>query len=172
MKIDFEKLTILIVENSNMMRSILCEMLRQFGVRDIVLVVSAEEAIEAVQARSFDLIILDFFLGKLDGGDFTRLLRKNKKNLNHKTPILLITALPGHEKVLKVRDCGINEMLAKPISAKNLYMRLHVILTNPRPFILSENYIGPCRRRKQMPIPAEGERRISASNQVIVSAAE
>ncbi len=159
MDIKFEKLTGLVIENSPMMRTILREMLDQFGLFETVLVASAEEAIQVIEQRVFDFIILDFFLGKLDGGDFARLLRRSGKNPNQKTPILLITALPEHEKVEKARDCGINEMLAKPISAKGLYLRLHTMLTKPRQFVDTKTYVGPCRRRKNGPLPKQGERR-------------
>lgn len=166
MKLNLENLAVLVVENSTMMRTILREMLVHFGVRKVVLVANAEEAIDAIQDGVFDVIILDFFLGKRDGGDFARLLRRTTNNPNRATPILLISALPGHEKVVKARDCGIDEMLAKPISPKNLYLRLHTILTKPRPFIVSDKYVGPCRRRKQLPLPEEGERRQSAANRI------
>jgi len=162
----FEKSSALIIENSAMMRSILREMLREFGVSEIVVVHNGEEGIDAIKERAFDFIILDFFLGKLDGGDFTRLLRRNTRNPNRKTPILLITALPGHEKVVKSRDCGINELLAKPISAKALYLRLHSMLTKPRPFIDTDGYMGPCRRRRQLALPECGERRKSTAQQI------
>lgn len=152
-----------------MMRTILREMLVQFGVRDVVLVANAEEALDTIKSRVFDAIILDFFLGKRDGGDFARLLRRATNNPNRATPILLISALPEHEKVIKARDCGIDEMLAKPISPKNLYHRLHTIFTKPRPFVNSKNYIGPCRRRQQLPIPGDVERRQSAANRVELS---
>jgi hypothetical protein len=49
--------------------------------------------------------------------------------------------------VIKARDAGVTEFLAKPISAKALYNRILHIILNPRPFIKTETYFGPDRRR-------------------------
>ncbi len=160
--IDFSNKYALIVENSTMMRAIISEMLRHFGVHEIVKVINAEEAILATNAQTFDFIILDFFLGTMDGGDFTRQLRCDETSRNRQTPILLVTAQPNHKEVMKARDCGINEMLAKPLSAKSLYTRLDAMLARKRPFIVSPNYVGPCRRRRKLPPPAGIERRRKA----------
>lgn len=157
--IDFSQKYALIVENSTMMRTIIGEMLRHFNVREIVKVANAEEAIVATNDQTFDFIILDFFLGSMDGGDFTRQLRRDETNRNRQTPILLVTAQPNHKEVLKARDCGINEMLAKPLSAKSLYNRLSAMLFHVRPFIVSTKYVGPCRRRRKLPPPDGVERR-------------
>ena len=157
--IEYSRLSALIVENSLMMRNIIAEMLRQFGIRDVVKVTNAEEALKVTANQRFDFIILDFFLGSMDGGDFTRHLRVDESNRNRRIPILLVTAQPDHEKVLKSRDCGINEILAKPLSAKGLLIRLNAMLAQARPFIVSRDYIGPCRRRRTLPPPNGIDRR-------------
>lgn len=156
--IDFSKLSALIVENNLMMRNIISEMLHQFGCRKIAKVADAEEALTATFEKKFDFIILDFFLGSMDGGDFTHLIRRDKSNRNRKIPILLITGQPDHEKVIKARSCGINDMLAKPLSAKSVYERIYVMLTEDRPFIDTEAYVGPSPRGRAMPLTAEMER--------------
>jgi len=160
--IDYSQKSALIIENSSMMRTIIGEMLRHFNVHTIVKVTNAEEAIVATGEQTFDFIILDFFLGSMDGGDFTRQLRRDETNRNRQTPILLVTAQPNHKEVMKARDCGINEMLAKPLSAKSLYTRLDAMLSRIRPFIISANYVGPCRRRRKLAPPDGVERRRKA----------
>jgi two-component system chemotaxis response regulator CheY len=58
--------------------------------------------------------------------------------------------LTGHTertRVMKARDAGITEFLAKPISAKGLYQRVFSVVAHPRPFIRTACYFGPERRR-------------------------
>jgi two-component system, chemotaxis family, chemotaxis protein CheY len=58
--------------------------------------------------------------------------------------------LTGHSeknRVLRARDAGITEFLAKPISATALYERILTLVANPRPFIRTKSYFGPDRRR-------------------------
>jgi len=145
MAVDFSKLSVLIVENHALMRRLLQEMLRGFGVLHIALARNVPEGLKAIYAEHYDAVVLDFFLGDLDGADFARQVRHDETCRNRSVPILLITGQPDHHKVLKVRDAGINGMMAKPIAPKDLYWRLNVLLARPRPFVVSANYVGPMR---------------------------
>ncbi len=146
--IDFSDLRILVVENHALMRRLLHEMLRGFGVPEIREARGVPEAIEHIYARTFDIVILDFFLGDLDGADFAHAVRRDEACVNRQVPILLITGMPDHHKVLKVRDAGINGMLAKPIAPKALYERLYALLAHPQPFVITPDYVGPARQRR------------------------
>ena len=147
--IDFSQLRILVVENHELMRHLLGEMLRGFGVREIKYAHDVPRAIEHIYSDHFDAVILDFFLSELDGADFARHIRHDEDCRNREVPILLITGMPDHHKVLKVVDAGINSMLAKPIAAKDLYYRIHAMIAAPKPFIITNDYVGPQRSRKK-----------------------
>lgn len=149
--IDFSKLRILIVENHALMRRLLIEMLRGFGVQHIYQASSVPAAVEIVYGEELDAVILDFFLDEMDGADFARHVRHDEACSNRQVPILLITGMPDHHKVLKVIDAGINGMLAKPIAPKDLYHRLHTMLASPKPFVISNDYVGPMRNRTTPP---------------------
>ena len=144
--VEFSKIRVLMVENNRLMRRILREMLRGFGVAELEETDNVPDAVSLIYREPFDVVILDFFLGDMDGADFTWRLRRDPACRNRKVPILLITAEPHHEKVLKVRDAGVDGMLAKPISPVDLYTRLEALLVRPRPFIVSQDYVGPDRR--------------------------
>jgi len=147
--IDFSQLRILIVENHELMRHLLGVMLRGFGVRNIHYAHDVPRAIEHIYGERFDAVILDFFLGELDGADFTRHIRHDAYCHNREVPILLITGMPDHHKVMKAVDAGINAMLAKPIAAKDLYHRIYAMIATPRPFLITKDYVGPMRSRKK-----------------------
>jgi len=147
--VDFSKLRVLVVENHSLMRRLLGEMLRGFDVHDMRFAKDVPGAIELVYSEHVDLIILDFFLGELDGADFAKHIRHDENCCNRKTPILLITGMPDHHKVMKVLGAGINGMLAKPIAPRDLYKHIRTILAYPRPFVISKEYVGPMRDRKK-----------------------
>lgn len=151
--IDFSRLHILVVENHALMRRLLHEMLRGFGASDICETRNVPEAINRIYSRPFDLVILDFFLGELDGADFAWEVRHDGNCINREVPILLITGMPDHYKVLKVREAGVNGMLAKPIAPKDLYQRIHSMLAYPRPFVITPEYVGPMRDRHKAAVP-------------------
>jgi len=150
--IDFSQLRILIVENHALMRRLLGEMLRGFGVQHVRFARDVPSAVEYIYVEDFDAVILDFFLGELDGADFAKHIRHDEDCRNREVSILLITGQPDHNKVMKVLDAGINGMLAKPISAKDLYHRIHAMLARPQPFVISSDYVGPMRNRKKPPV--------------------
>ncbi len=50
------------------------------------------------------------------------------------------------------------EMMAKPISANALYLRIEEIILRPRQFVSCESYLGPDRRRRNDELYS-GERR-------------
>jgi len=147
--VDFSKLRVLVVENHSLMRRLLGEMLRGFDIHDLRFAKDVPSAIEFVYGDSVDLIILDFFLGELDGADFAKVIRHDENCMNRKAPILLITGMPNNHKVMKALDSGINGMLAKPIAPRDLYKHIHTLMAYPRPFVISTDYVGPMRERKK-----------------------
>lgn len=84
----------------------------------------------------------------LDGLEFTRLIRTDKNSPNPMVPIILLTGHTEMSRVVEARDTGINEFLAKPISARGLYSRICMIIEDPRAFVRTDNYFGPDRRHQ------------------------
>ena len=150
--VDFSQLRILVVENHALMRRLLGEMLRGFDVQHVSFARDVPGAVEYIYSEDYDAVILDFFLGELDGADFAKHIRHDEDCCNREVPILLITGMPDHHKVMKVLDAGINSMLAKPIAPKDLYHRIHTMLAKPKPFVISKDYVGPMRSRKKPPV--------------------
>jgi hypothetical protein len=60
---------------------------------------------------------------------------------------------------------GVTEFLVKPISARNLYLRILETIDNARPFIRSQAYFGPDRRRRAEAYEGK-ERRTDTSDTV------
>ncbi len=143
---------VLVIENNKMMRRLVREMLLNFRIKldNIVETDTVENALQLVYHRHFDIVITDFFLGDLDAGDIVHHIRHDQTCINRKVPILLITASPNHEKVLKVMEAGINEVLAKPIAPSALYYRLVAMLSRPRPFVITSDYVGPSRSLQRL----------------------
>jgi len=156
---DFTRLTVLLVENNPYVRTLIREMLTAFGVHRISEAGTVRDAVRIVEKVPLDLVILDFFLDRIDGADFTRMVRGNEAGINRQTPILLLTAMPNQSKVARMRDCGVNVIVAKPVAPRTLFNHIREIVDRPREFIVCDSYVGPCRRRRQMEVPPELDRR-------------
>ena len=68
----------------------------------------------------------------------------------------LILALWPREEL--ARDAGVDEFIAKPVTAKALLARINSIVNHRRPFIRTGRYFGPDRRRKNMPFDGPEKR--------------
>ena len=77
-----------------------------------------------------DVLIVDWHMEPLDGLDFVRLVRTAKDSANSYVPIIMLTGYTEYRRVTDARDAGVNEFLAKPISAGALYLRFASIVDN------------------------------------------
>jgi DNA-binding response OmpR family regulator len=77
-----------------------------------------------------------------------RQVRTAEDSPNPFLPIIMMTGHTERHRIFRARDSGVTEFLAKPITAKQLLMRLTNIIENPRPFVRARGYFGPDRRRR------------------------
>jgi two-component system chemotaxis response regulator CheY len=147
---EFENLKALIVEDNVHMRVLLRELLNSVGIREIYEAANGAAGITVMRERKCDLILSDMAMAPMDGIEFTKTVRTSEQSPNPFVPILMITGHTEKRRVETARDAGVTEFLAKPVTAKNLYARLAEILERPRPFVRSDGYFGPDRRRKLM----------------------
>ncbi|HEY4113804.1 MAG TPA: response regulator [Rhizomicrobium sp.] len=147
----FDKLRLLVVDDSQHMRKLVGAILRGFGVRDITEAPNAEYAWAKMIDCNPDVVITDWFLEGMSGIDFARKVRSSE-SANPLVPLIMLTGYTHITRVREARDAGFNEFLAKPVTPKALMTRLCSVIDKPRPFVRTERYFGPCRRRR----PGEG----------------
>ncbi|BAZ18075.1 multi-component transcriptional regulator [Calothrix sp. NIES-4071] len=83
-----------------------------------------EAAWELMDCFTYDLILLDVMLPKLDGISLCRKLRA----IGNKTPILLLTAQDTSTSKVMGLDAGADDYLAKPFDFKELLARIRALL--------------------------------------------
>jgi phosphoserine phosphatase RsbU/P len=118
--------TILIVEDSSFNLQFLEKILRKNGFCKIITANNGAQALELVQEKMPDLIVLDMIMPKMDGFEFLERLRENKGSRN--IPVLVQTGLTNPDKKMKIFESGANDLIFKPIEAKELVARITVQL--------------------------------------------
>ncbi|MDZ7959203.1 MAG: response regulator [Aulosira sp. DedQUE10] len=88
---------------------------------------------ELVEAFSYDLILLDIILPKLDGIKLCQRLRYH----NYQTPILLLTAQNSSTHKVMGLDAGADDYVVKPFELSELLARIRVLLRRRNSPILS-----------------------------------
>ena len=146
-RIDFNRLRFLVIDDNAHMRRILRTLLHGFGAREVYEAEDGAAGLEAFTHYIPDIVITDWAMPIFDGLELTQMIRQPGANANPYVPIIMLTGHSEKKRVTAARDAGVTEFLAKPISAKGLYQRILNVVANPRPFIKTKTYFGPDRRR-------------------------
>lgn len=143
----FDNLHVLLVDDNANMRAIASTILKSAGIRNVHEVHDGAAGLQTLRDRPIDLAIVDFNMFPLDGVEFTRLVRNSRDSVNPYLPIIMMTGHSELARVQEARDAGVNEFVVKPITARAMLARLQAVIFHPRPFVRSDTYFGPCRRR-------------------------
>lgn len=159
--IDLSPVNVLIIDDSRYARSFIKSALHSFGVRSIAEAGDGPGGIEVLRQQKIDLVLVDYDMEPMDGIAFTRLVRSGAEGPFRDVPIVMVSGVAEMEIVVEARNAGVNEFLVKPVSADSLFRRVRSCLVNPRPFVVTGAYVGPCRRTVQRSTPEGRERRIA-----------
>jgi len=118
------------------------------GVSDVLEAMDGEEALALLAQGRIDFILTDLSMKPVDGIAFTRQVRLSEESVNPYIPIIMVTGHTEKHRVEAARDAGVTEVLAKPVTAQNLYLRIAEIVERPRPYVRCEEFFGPDRRRR------------------------
>ncbi len=158
-RIVFNRLRFLVIDDNAHMRHILRTLLHGFGAREVYEAEDGASGLEAFTHYMPDIVIADWVMPIFDGLELAQMIRQPGANANPYVPIIMLTGHSDKKRVMIARDAGVTEFLAKPISAKALYERILNVLVRPRPFVKTRTYFGPDRRRNVNPNYSGIERR-------------
>jgi CheY-like chemotaxis protein len=143
-----ESLKLLLVEDNMQMRVLLRQLVISLGITDVVEATNGKDALAITQDSHVDLILTDLSMQQMDGIEFTKAVRLSSESTNPYVPIIMVTGHSERHRVEAARDAGVTEFLAKPITTKNLFLRITEIVERPRSFVRCSDYFGPDRRRR------------------------
>lgn len=158
--LDFSRLDLLVIDDNDFMRRLYRQLLEAIGfsARNITEARDGEEGLHHLDHADCDVAICDLNMQPMNGKQFTQFIRTSDVSPNPYLPIVVCT---GHAEMVHIadaRDAGADEILRKPVSAASLYARLQAVIECPRPFILSKTFVGPDRRRRNLPFEGPDRR--------------
>lgn len=133
------------------MKTMISEIVRAVGVREIVTASDGAEGLQALRNNKIDLVLTDLAMAPVDGIEFSRMIRRLPDSAHSMTPIIMVTGQLTLARINEARNAGVNEFIAKPITARAIVERLFQTIQHPRQFIRTDDYFGPDRRRRQDP---------------------
>lgn len=148
----YASLHVLIVDDHAFTRLLIREVLQNLGFKldNIHEAEDGEAGLRAVAERKIDLIFCDWQMDPMDGLSFMRALRDPKSNANPYLPVIFCTAFAERDVIESARDCGVTEIMTKPITTKAIEARVESVFKNPRDFVKADGYFGPDRRRRNL----------------------
>ena len=146
-KIQFERMSIAIVDDNAHIRRLLRSILHSFGCREVYEAEDGAAGLEILETNRPDIVILDLMMPMFDGFDFIRTVRNPKSCKTPRVPIIMLTGYAEKRNVIEARNLGVTEFMCKPFSADTLYKRIQAVVDNPREFVVSKEYYGPAFRQ-------------------------
>ena len=126
---------ILIVEDEKQMADFISLELKHEGY-EVEICYDGEQGYNKAIENSYDIILLDIMLPKINGIEVCRKIRKKKD-----TPIIMLTAKSDVMDKVNGLDTGADDYLTKPFEIEELLARMRVILRRKKNDISKEKII-------------------------------
>jgi two-component system, OmpR family, copper resistance phosphate regulon response regulator CusR len=121
--LEYESMRILLVEDDRgIVRFVKKGLLENSFSVDVVF--DGEEGLREIVHRSYNLIVLDIMLPKIDGME----LLKKIRGMEIQTPVIFLTAKDSESDIVKGLNSGADDYLTKPFSFNELLARIQALL--------------------------------------------
>lgn len=117
--------SILLVDDSSVMRKLVTRAIRQTGL-DVEVVAEAgngKEALDVLGQQQIDLVFCDWNMPVMNGLEFLVEARKS-----HKTPIVMLTTEGTSDKSQEALGAGASGYLIKPFTPETLQQKIQALL--------------------------------------------
>ena len=131
---EIKNVKVLVVEDVALNQLLMKIILDDFGFeRDIA--ENGKKAIEKLQTKSYDIILMDLQMPEMNGFEATEHIRTK---MNSKIPIIALTADVTADDLAHCKAIGMNDHIAKPIDEKLLYNKIIELVKKPLVNIITE----------------------------------
>jgi PAS domain S-box-containing protein len=122
---------LLLVEDNPSNRMVATSFLEKVGI-NVATAEHGEQAVEKVQQKNYDIILMDLQMPVMDGCDATSAIRALGGNYE-KIPIIALTADVVQGVKDRVFECGMNDYLSKPFNPDELHYKIALNLDLVQP---------------------------------------
>jgi serine phosphatase RsbU (regulator of sigma subunit) len=119
---------ILVVDDNENNRDLLCRHLQEEEYQ-VSVAANGRQALQMIQAQSYDLILLDIIMPEMNGYQVLQWLRESKWR---SIPVIMISALDELDSVVKCIEMGAEDYLPKPFNPTLLRARIGACLEKKR----------------------------------------
>jgi signal transduction histidine kinase/CheY-like chemotaxis protein len=122
---DLKQHRILLVEDNLDNQRIVTAFLQNIGI-DVDIANDGLEGLEKYKSNEYDIVFIDCFMPKMDGFEFTRIVREYESKIqsNSKTMLIGLTAGAHKQNIEKCYLCGMDDVITKPFYRIDIYKRI------------------------------------------------
>ncbi|HEV3256741.1 MAG TPA: response regulator, partial [Gemmataceae bacterium] len=125
-------LSILVAEDNEFNAQLLEQLLVRRGHR-VRLANNGRKALSLAEEGVFDLLLLDVHMPELDGFQVARAVREREQTTGGHLPVIALTARSREEDRERCLAAGMDDFLAKPIQAADLWVAMDRVVGTPAP---------------------------------------
>lgn len=130
----FKVTKILIVDDDSALIEVLEELFNEVGYR-IKAINKVENIIPIIEDFQPDLVLLDYLLPFVNGGELCSQIKRNKTTCL--MPVIIFSAYP--KVLLSLGDYGCDAFIAKPFDLDSLLFHIEKCLEHPKPCLHSKS---------------------------------
>ena len=146
---DFTTLRVIVVEDNETNRRIVCRMMRQLNVAVVESAADGDQALTTIltSPHGYDLIISDFQMPGMNGRELLKKVRVGAPGVNRDIGFIMLTGHADNFIVGTAFNLNVDSFVVKPVTPKALRARIsHVMSTTnqiKRPIDYSEISVNP-----------------------------
>jgi CheY-like chemotaxis protein len=127
MEVERSDARILVIDSNAHIRRLIVTLLGALAIRDVAQARNGVAAVAMMQQKPRDLVIIDWTVDATDALLFIHRLRRGEFG-DAFVPVMALSSSTHHAVLDRAREAGIDEVIAKPISAVDIIQRAGALI--------------------------------------------
>ena len=129
-------LRILVAEDNLINQKLAARLLEKAG-HSVTLAPDGQAALDELERREFDVVLMDVQMPRLDGIETTRAIRRAESGQRKRLPIIATTAHAMKGDIERCLEAGMDDYVSKPIDAQELHRKIAEVMRS----VTCESYL-------------------------------
>ncbi len=121
-----EDFQVLLVDDSDMSRRHIRNLLEHMGLENITEAANGIEGLKLINSNFYDLIVTDFYMPEMDGKEMVEHIRTNSQQAS--VPILLVSSESNESRLAGIKQAGVSAICDKPFEPSQIKQLIERII--------------------------------------------